>query len=246
MPFIATLAAGASNGYSRFRKSVAAFLSDPSFSSVVALLHFDNTLAETKGKTVTNNGATFSSSISKFGGYSAQFGASSYLSIPNSTDWNLGSGDFTIEFWVYYPSSAPATFTGHIVGTWRNGASYTWIIYGSRVASGLVCTLGYSTTGSYQSANDGALGSTYIPANTWAHVAIVRSGSSVKTYYNGVLDATKTVNADSFFNAAQPLQIGRNNDAQQFQGNIDDLRITKGVARYTTTFTPPVAAFPDQ
>jgi hypothetical protein len=77
-----------------------------------------------------------------------------------------------------------------------------------------------------------------ITNNTWQHIAVTRSGSSVKAFINGsvVITTTSSVNHTQGTN-----YIGFNSVTQYFNGYIDDLRLTRGYARYTTTFTPPTS-----
>jgi hypothetical protein len=88
---------------------------------------------------------------------------------------------------------------------------------------------------------------TTITTNTWYHVAVVRNGTSFKTYINGAEVHTQTT-SNSLGDYTTPLVIGaRTFDYNvKLNGYIDELRITKGVARYTSNFIPPTAPFPNQ
>jgi len=84
-------------------------------------------------------------------------------------------------------------------------------------------------------------------ANTWQHVAVCRSGSTIYVALDGtVVSDTLTITPE---NSGEVFRIGRSGASsdlfRQFDGHIDDVRVTKGVARYTSNFTPPTAAFPD-
>ena len=83
-----------------------------------------------------------------------------------------------------------------------------------------------------------------VSASTWTHIAVVRSGSTITLYKNGTASGTQT--SGQAFTTAGLLRIGGGivGNGNDFNGYIDDLRITKGIARYTTTFTPPTSAFP--
>ena len=87
--------------------------------------------------------------------------------------------------------------------------------------------------------NEILVSTTTASVSTWYHVAYVRSGTSFNLYVNGILESTVT-NSDSFNFSG--WTIGRGYYDNQFNGYIDDFRITKGVARYTAPFTPPTAA----
>jgi len=226
---------------------------DPYFAKVSLLMHMDGTsggklFPDVIGRTITPIGTGITTSAtSKFGGAAAQFGASSYLTTPASPVFELGASDFTIEGWIYCPSSAPVA-AGHLCGTWRNGSLYGWVVYASKTATNLTMYFGYSTTGVYQSAKDGDATNSIasIPLDSWNHFAYTRTGGVLRGFLNGTLVISKTINADSFFTTNQPFTIGRNSDGQQFQGGLDELRITNGVARYTANFTVPTEAFPSQ
>ena len=85
-------------------------------------------------------------------------------------------------------------------------------------------------------------------ANQWYHVAVCRSGTDTRIFVNGTQSgATTTINKTLCADNVRPLTIGADvgGNAQAMNGYIDDLRFTKGVARYTGAFSVPTAAFPD-
>jgi hypothetical protein len=191
--------------------------------------------ATAKNDVTTVGTAQVSTAQSKFGGSSMLFnGTTDYLTAINTPDLQLGTGNFTIEGWVYlttgstargYISKGPsaATTGWELLFTAANFLRFEW-------------------------ATSFIVGATTIPTNTWTHVAVVRSGSAtgnVKAYVNGTLYATSAVAVTDNFNQTEPLRIGINRASTQFfPGYTDDIRITKGIARYTANFTPPMAAFP--
>ena len=210
---------------------------DFNFSSVSLLLHMDGSNGSTtftdsssNAFTVTpSNTVSISTAQSKFGSTSGLFNGG-YLSISSSAAFGPGTGDFTVECWVY-----PTTSTA--VGGLINLGSYD---------SGLLLRMGSNTDSLYFNGGDTDWDAfTNAPINTWTHLALVRSGSSVAIYADGVSVHTRTSSAN--LNAANAVVIGTGAHAfgETYVGYIDDLRITKGVARYTATFTPPTAAFED-
>ena len=85
---------------------------------------------------------------------------------------------------------------------------------------------------------------TVISNNTWYHVAITRSGTTLRMFIDGTQEASTTSSAN--FTSTTNMFIGAdvNNTNQRINGYIQDLRITNGYARYTANFTPPTQAFP--
>ncbi len=77
-------------------------------------------------------------------------------------------------------------------------------------------------------------------ASTWYHVAVTRSGTSLRMFINGILESSATNSSDL---VASGLNLGLISTPYLMNGYIDDFRITKGVARYTANFTPPTGTF---
>lgn len=220
---------------------------DPSFSSVSLLLHMDGSNNSTTFTDNSSNAFTvsrfgdakISTAQSKFGGASGLFdGTGDYLTCPSASGaFNFGSGNFTIEVWVRV---ANITGVKSVATVWPSDANASWRF----LISDAGVFLGWkTTTGSTVLSGSGAV----LSANTWAHLAIVRNGGTLTIYKDGVSVKTDTISG-SIANASSTLSIGRNEDANTWfmNGYMDDLRITKGVARYTANFTPPTAPFPDR
>ena len=82
-------------------------------------------------------------------------------------------------------------------------------------------------------------------ANTWSHVATSRSGSTITNYINGASVGTSTYSGSGTYYSTSTFRVGTDRLTTNFiNGSIDDLRITKGIARYTANFTPPTAPLP--
>jgi SPP1 family predicted phage head-tail adaptor len=219
-------------------------LFDPNFSSVQLLLHGNGTNGSTTFTDNSNNNfsltrggnTVISTAQSKFGGASILFdGAGDYLQIPNNSNLTLGTGDFTIEFWIY-PLSQPGSFNTIIGGDATNEPIVN--------LRGSVTSIGISMNvfGSADIFNE----SFTFTQNNWYHVAISRSGTSLKVYVNGNQIGSTITNST---NISAPITCvgGLISYAQNFNGYIDDVRITKGVARYTgSTLTVPTREFLDQ
>ena len=223
---------------------------DPYWDSVSLLLHMDGADASTtftdsskNALAVTANGnAQISTAQSKFGESSGLFdGNGDYLTIANNSAFTLDV-DFTIELWIYasaltanFPSflaNGNATFAG-------SGTTGAWF----GMVSGTPRKANFGTNTS----NPMISSTTTIATGTWYHVALTRQGDSNRLFINGTLESTVT-NTQRLNISNNGLQIGRNGwdgTASHWNGYLDDLRITKGIARYTANFTPPAAPFPD-
>lgn len=181
----------------------------------------------------TAGNAQISTSVKKFGTGSLYFdGTGDWLSLPTSDLFGFGSGNFTIEFWLY-----PTSVTG------------TQVLIDFRTAASQLVPEIYLDGTSLVYYVNGAVRITATSAvsqNTWQHVALVKSGATTKFYVSGTNVGSSYTDTNTYLSTA-PLKIGTyfGTDLVNYTGYIDDLRITKGVARYTANFTPPTAAFPD-
>ncbi len=206
---------------------------DPNFSSVVLLAHFDGTNGSTTftdngptARTITSNGgAALTTTDPKFGTASLSTdGTNDYASCAASTDWSFGtSTDFTVEFWLKSDSADP---TG--CGIALQGNTLYVTIIGSTLyfGNGVVNMVTASWTGLHGS---------------WQFIMARRAGSTCELFVNGTSQGTYTTSVSIGDN--QELRIGYAAVSGGFgKGQIDDLRITKGVARANTV---PTAAFPD-
>jgi len=196
---------------------------------------FDNAMMndlETVGNT------QISTSVKKYGTGSLAFdGTGDYLSTRSTPNLSFGSGDFTIEAWVYATSlgSYNAVFAQWPDNGGSTNNSYTLETVGSNMefyyASGSTLygptTLGTITTG------------------VWIHYAICRSGNTLYPFKNGVLGTTTSITQTLNSPTSAVTVGGAVAGGGEWIGYIDDLRITKGYARYTANFTPPTAALPD-
>lgn len=204
-----------------------------------ALLNFTNAgIIDNTSRNVleTVGNAQISTSVKKFGTGSLAFdGTGDYLTFPNSPITQLGTGDFTIEGWVYLNTVGASS--KNIIS--KGGSTTGWAI---AVDDSAVLKFTY---GSGIELN----GATALVINTWYYFTFVRSGTAtgnVKIYLNGVLDATSSTAITTNFNQTNIGYIGANRTGTALlSGYIDDLRVTK-YARYTANFTPPTAAFLDQ
>ena len=196
------------------------------------LLNFTNagiTDSARKADLETVGNAQVSTSVVKYGTGSMAFdGTGDWLTSPDSTNLQLGTGAFTIECWLYLSATGAAR---GIVG--KGTATTGWLL--SVNASNQVVftdtTTAITSTGT-------------LSGTTWYHIAVVREGTGsnqTKIYIGGSNDGTGT--SATNFNQTNIMYVGANRTGgDALNGYIDDLRITKGVAR---TITVPTAAYPD-
>lgn len=189
----------------------------------------------------TVGSAQISTSVYKYGTGSMSFnGTNSDLYIPSTQNFNFGTGDFTIELWIN-----PTSQGGH--GSSNNDCI---IDFRPGVGSGAYGTLYIANSGTgvywYVSAANRITGGA-ISNSTWTHIAVCRASGNTKLFINGTQSGSTYVDSTNYLVA--PAMVGQFNDgtgAGWLNGYIDDLRITKGYARYTANFTPPTAPFPNQ
>lgn len=219
---------------------------DPNYASVSLLLHGDGANGSTtitdnsaNPKTVTAGGnAQISTAQSKFGGSSLYFdGTGDYLSIPAHADFQFGTGAFTIEAWLYM-TATPGAQGAQIFGRQEYGAGSDYVFL---VKSDRTVTFYLSNA-----AANVATSTATVPLNTWCHVAVTRSGTTFYVFVDGVgASGTSALSTEVPYAVSYSIGADQNGDESNYTGHIDDLRITKGVARYTATFTPPAIAHPD-
>ena len=181
--------------------------------------------------TVSRVNAVTKTGTKKFGSASGYFdGSGDYLSVPNSPDWAFGSGNFTIDLWFRQTEVRDQRLFSQYV---NNGSR--WYIYYQP------STLGISTAG-----GGIASWSASLSINIWYHLAIVRENDDWKLFVDGVSQGT-VVNAATFPNLSSPLYIGvdwyNSSPSSQSKGYMDELRLSKGIARWTSNFTPPTQAY---
>lgn len=221
--------------------------SDPNYANVSLLLHLDGANGSTTftdnsptPKTITRAGGTvISTSQSKFGGASAAFSvAGDGLNTASNTAFDFASGDFTIELW-HRPNSVTSGATQVLIDRGLFSGFTPWAITQFNASLRLAC----SANGSSWLVD--LFSASVLSANTWHHVAATRNGNDWRLFCNGTQIATANASG-TLPTTATAVTIGRQNGGGgQFAGFLDEIRVTKGVARYTSNFTIPAAAFPN-
>ena len=212
------------------------------------LLHADGTDAGTtftdsstyqSAKTVTANGnAQLDTAQQKFGTASGLFdGTGDYLTTPDHADFSFGSGDFTIDFWVRFSSLAANRQTiywhqtdasNYIAIVWNNSDT-RWQL---EIVEATVAIVQVNATDT-------------ISIDTWYHVAAVKKAlnTTYEVFRDGVSKGS-SVDASVPADYSSSVYVGMDEAASwPLFGWLDELRVSKGIARWTTTFTPPIAAY---
>lgn len=169
----------------------------------------------------------------KYGSGSIYFNGSNQVQTSNNVSLTLGTADWTLEFWLYWDNitSTDVDFL-RFLGSAQNGTDWGIGIY--NFASNLAIA-DFSGAARYYFGSKNQL-----TAKQWNHVAFTRSGSTFRVFINGVLDSgSPLTGTDSMFTSTYGARIGTG-----LIGNLADLRLTRGVARYTANFTPPQTELP--
>lgn len=179
-------------------------------------------------------GASTTPDQTKYGGGSYGFNGSSYQSTPDSEDWNFGSSDFTIDFWISYKSITD----DFIISQWTNSSTdASNCAWGVRLQSGTLYFL-YNATW---------VGVSWAPSlNTWYHATVVRSGTNIKFFINGNQQGVdQSIGSAALYSSSRQLDIGGSSYSSNYylNGYLDEIRISKGIARWTSNFTPPAQKY---
>jgi hypothetical protein len=199
----------------------------------------------TKSDLITIGDAKITGSIKKYNSGSIYFdGTGDYITIPSSTDLDLGT-TYTIEGWVY-PTSLSSNSGILLRGSYNTG-NWTGLQYSIRwLTTPVLRFYFWGTTNVNEQVIDV---NNALTINTWTHIAMVRSGSVGTVYINGtqsgtisglnapVISSNNIVFGDWYYYSGGDVH-------NYFSGSMDDFRFTKGVARYTASFTPPTAPLP--
>ena len=214
---------------------------DPYWNNVSVLLQLNGSNGSTSFPDSSDIGNTFTAAgnASIRTSQSVFFGSSLYLD--GSGDWiqsptNLGSysfgtNDFTVEGWFYFlRNNVILIDTG-----WASVGSFQ-----------IYCTSSNKIQW-WNLSNSLITSSASISLNAWNYIAITRQSGTLRVFIGGTLSGTvsdSTNYNDTATTATIGAQVGSRNSTYDFYGYISDIRITKNVARYTATFTPPAAPFP--
>ena len=220
---------------------------DPYFNLTTAMIHGNGTNgannntfldSSTNNFTITRNGNTTQGTFTPFSepdGYWSNFfdGTGDYLTVPSSTNLAFGTGNFTIECWVYF-NSTTGTFVpfaqSDALGAstnnkWFFALSSATLRLQTHSTGGFTCTTPWSPT-----------------VSAWYHVAAVRNSGTILLFINGASGTVTTTGTPSGYDLGQNgVTIGAMSTPYYLNGYISNFRLLKGTALYTTSFTPPTA-----
>lgn len=203
--------------------------------NVILLLHMDTNAgnfvdSSSSAHTAVPTNVTQVATPSKFGNDAAYFaGTSNQLDIASHPDFGLGTGDWTLDFWVNRSSLANSAVFA--IGGYSTGMSLRW-------QEGSPITVYFNTNTYYYSMS--------WSTGTWYHIAVQRSGTTLTVFLDGVSLADHTIPAgltipQSAIRIGEVLEGG----AGSFNGYMDELRLSN-VARYSGNFTPPTEAYAEE
>ena len=222
---------------------------DPYWSSVTLLANNDNAangtttfLEQSTGKTITRVGSSLAYTNStaptgmttSVGNYDA---GTNYQTLADDAGFDFGSGDFTVECMVRFTTITSLGFNTMLSHRSSGSTTKAWQFY---IYSNVEIDFLYTTNGSTNTIL--AVTSSAISTNTWHHLAVSKTGSTLRFYLNGVQQGADQTLSGTIYDSAEVLNIGAVTSGTR--GQTANARITKGVARYTSNFTPPPLPLP--
>jgi hypothetical protein len=186
-----------------------------------------------------SGGVAISVADSKFGGASAHFdGIDGFLSVDDTTDWNFGTGDFTVDFWMKSSGANGTRMQLLSFGDAGSGANLDFDLNDPDV-TGTGLWVYWNSGGSNR-----VITSTSVTDGVWHHLALTRSGDTMRGFVDGGL-----FESTSYAGAIDVSGIGTRSIGQyhgnyfRYSGYIDELRMVKGTAVWVSDFTPPASAY---
>ena len=218
--------------YTGVTTSVTTTIEDPYADNVSLLLNGnDLTDSSSHNHTLSNTNITVDTTTKKYGSGSLEFSTSAYGTFPHDTSFDIGTGDFTIEAWVY-PQNSGTRGIAHNHPSFTGGGFTFYLNSSSKL---VIQNWTVNSTSKKSIAS-----TTTAPNGTWAHVAYSRSGGTGYLFIDGNLEGTHTDSTNLTNNSAFYIGVAEGSSYKGI-GYIDDLRFTVGVGRYTSSFTPPAA-----
>lgn len=242
--FIYTLRVVGANGLSGTFESTTEVAGDPHWDKVVSLLQFDNGIVDEKGKiwsTPSPGKVDTINPLSGSGSWVLNSYSSNQLSTPDHIDFDFGDDDFTIEL-LYKPVNLRRMEWPGLLSKRSSNANVSWSVWtsaGSSVAFTVATTNGVR--------HEFAAPVPLIEGQTY-HLAFTRVAEDLNIFVDGVKSASRNIGPLPLRNNTNPVAVGALNGLTEYMalGVYDEIRITKGVSRYTENFTPPTEPFPNR
>lgn len=205
-------------------------------SNTVLMLHGDTDFSDSSlsghSPTLTNT-PTIDTGVKVFGAGSMKFlrASSQYVTYPDSADWDFGTSDFTVDFRIRFISLPGGTHRFWEIGAYNNKGVAMWLDSNATMYVGIdnaFPTFAWSPS-----------------IDTWYHVALVRNGTDLKAFVNGTQIGTTQSNSANLTGGTNGVMLGAwNTSIDSFHdGYFEEFRISKGIARWTSNFTPPTEAY---
>jgi hypothetical protein len=215
-------------------------------SNTKLLLHLDGSNGATlfTDASATNHtpeavgNASITTSVNKFGQAAIFDGSGDYIRVPDSNDWDLGSGDFTIDAWVYLNALPSSGSMAGIGGQWQDGNNGWYLAFYNNGGPILLRFADYASGFNFKI--DATVS---ISTGVWYHTAVVRVGNTFKLFLNGTQVGSDASYSSAISNFVNYFYVGSVGLGSYLNGAIDEFRFSKGVARWTTSFTPPSSPY---
>jgi hypothetical protein len=234
--------------------AVSCALTDPSFASVTLLCHMDQTNGATSLLDSSNtaqgvtagSGAAASTARFKFGTASLLMGGGTCQPGGGATPFNFGANPFTVECQAFWDGTVNTSLTALLAFWVAFSGTEMWRLVWNRQSSPATLAFQWSTDGTNVTNSVATAGAFAPTASTWTSIACDRSSNTFRLYINGAVVGTTTA-ADTIYTTPSfgNANIGSGAGGSDWTGNFDEVRVTKGVARYAGAYTPQACAFPN-
>ena len=163
-------------------------------------------------------------------------GTGDWLSLADSDDWNFGSGDFTIDLWIKRNATGATYLFGQSNATY-SATSRAWEI--NLTATGVIQGRVWVAGANQEAPSPGSITNDGL----FHHLALIRYGNNLYLYLDGVSGGAKDITGLTVQNSTNPLYIGSLAGLTPVNGWLDEIRVSKGIARWTADFTPPTEEY---
>lgn len=224
---------------------------DPSFSNVQLLIGCDSSINDLSpaNRTVTNTGCVRTNSVRLMGSH-CFLNNGNFVSVADDANLSFANVDFCVELYIR-ATTAPSAFTPLFAKYDNEANQREWMIVWDNSVNRFRFFFSYNGT-TANNFNGDVVTPSVVFNGAVHHIAVTRSGSTLRMFVNGGLQATTfNIGTNSLFNGTAPVVLGArsvnltpSSGGGYFSGHIDEARVTRGAARYTAAFTPLRRPFP--